>query len=108
MNLPSCAALTNPSTLLLFVYWGQVMIQKHVNIALFVEAQTENIYCFSSRPVDPSIINGDGVKFYVQYYYTRSMQGMFGASVSELYLLIKSLIYIGRAVDLCVRITKKL
>jgi len=35
------------------------------------------------------------------------MQGMFGASVSELYLLIKSLIYIGRAVDLCVRITKK-
>ena len=37
---------------------------------------------------------------------TRSMQGMFGASVSELYLLIKSLIYIGRAVDLCV-ITKK-
>ena len=31
---------------------------------------------------------------------------MFGASVSELYLLIKSLIYIGRAVDLCV-ITKK-
>ena len=37
---------------------------------------------------------------------TRSMQGMFGASVSELYLLIKSLINIGRAVDLCV-ITKK-
>ena len=34
------------------------------------------------------------------------MQGMFEASVSELYLLIKSLIYIGRAVDLCVRITK--
>ena len=34
------------------------------------------------------------------------MQGMFGASVSELYLLIKSLINIGRAVDLCV-ITKK-
>ena len=31
---------------------------------------------------------------------------MFGASVSELYLLIKSLINIGRAVDLCV-ITKK-
>ena len=27
---------------------------------------------------------------------------MFGASVSELYLLIKSLINIGRAVDLCV------
>jgi len=26
---------------------------------------------------------------------------MFGASVSELYLLIKSLINIGRAVDLC-------
>jgi len=26
---------------------------------------------------------------------------MFGVSVSELYLLIKSLIYIGRAVDLC-------
>ena len=34
------------------------------------------------------------------------MQGIFGASVSELYLLIKSLINIGRAVDLCV-ITKK-
>jgi len=34
------------------------------------------------------------------------MQGMFGASVSELYLLIKSLIKIGRAVDPCV-ITKK-
>jgi len=32
---------------------------------------------------------------------------MFGASVSELYMLIKSLIYIGREVDLCVRITKK-
>ena len=32
---------------------------------------------------------------------------MFGASVSELYLLIKSLINIGRAVDLCV-ITKKI
>ena len=31
---------------------------------------------------------------------------MFGASVSELYLLIKSLIKIGRAVDPCV-ITKK-
>ena len=31
---------------------------------------------------------------------------MFGASVSELYLLIKSLINIGRTVDLCV-ITKK-
>ena len=31
---------------------------------------------------------------------------MLGASVSELYLLIKSLINIGRAVDLCV-ITKK-
>ena len=28
------------------------------------------------------------------------MQGMFGASVSALYLLIKSLINIGRAVDL--------
>ena len=27
---------------------------------------------------------------------------MFGASMSELYLLIKSLINIGRAVDLCV------
>jgi len=27
---------------------------------------------------------------------------MFGASVSELYLLIKSMINIGRAVDLCV------
>jgi len=38
--------------------------------------------------------------------YTRSMQGMFGANVSELYLLIKSLFNIGRAVDLCV-ITKK-
>jgi len=37
--------------------------------------------------------------------YTRSMQGMFGASVSELRLLIKSLINIERAVDLCV-ITK--
>ena len=37
---------------------------------------------------------------------TRSMQRMFGASVSELYLLIKSPISIGRAVDLCV-ITKK-
>ena len=34
------------------------------------------------------------------------MQGMFGASVSELYLLIKSPIKIGRAVDPCV-ITKK-
>jgi len=33
--------------------------------------------------------------------YTRSMQGMFGASMSELYLLIKSLMNIGRAVDLC-------
>jgi len=32
---------------------------------------------------------------------------MFGASVSELYLLIKSLINIGRAVDLCV-ITKNI
>jgi len=32
---------------------------------------------------------------------------MFGASVSELYLLIKSLINIGRAIDLCV-ITKKI
>ena len=31
---------------------------------------------------------------------------MFGVSVSELYLLIKSLINIGRTVDLCV-ITKK-
>ena len=40
---------------------------------------------------------------------TRSMRGMFGANVSELYLLIKSLINInfGRAVDLCV-ITKKI
>jgi len=37
---------------------------------------------------------------------TRSMQGMFGASVSELYLLIKSLLQIGRAVDPCV-ITKQ-
>ena len=37
--------------------------------------------------------------------YTRSMQGMFGASVSELYLLIKSLINTERTVDLCV-ITK--
>jgi len=36
---------------------------------------------------------------------TRSMQGMFGASVSELYLLIKLLITIERT-DLCV-ITKK-
>ena len=34
------------------------------------------------------------------------MQGIFGASVSELYLLIKSLINIERIVDLCV-ITKK-
>jgi len=34
------------------------------------------------------------------------MQGMFGASVSELYLLIKLLINIERTVDLCV-ITKK-
>jgi len=33
---------------------------------------------------------------------TRSMQGIFGASMSELYLLINSLINIGRAVDLCV------
>ena len=32
---------------------------------------------------------------------TRSMQGIFGASVSEFYLLIKSLINIGRAVGLC-------
>ena len=31
---------------------------------------------------------------------TRSTQGMFGASMSELYLLITSLINIGRAVDL--------
>ena len=37
---------------------------------------------------------------------TRSMQGMFGASVSELYLLIKSLINIGRAVDLYVSTQK--
>ena len=37
---------------------------------------------------------------------TRSMQGMFGASVSELYLWIKLLINIERTVDLCV-ITKK-
>ena len=36
------------------------------------------------------------------YDNTRSMQGMFGASVSELYLVIKSLINIERAVDLCV------
>ena len=35
------------------------------------------------------------------------MQGLFGASVSKLYLLIKSLINIGRVVDLCV-ITKKI
>jgi len=34
------------------------------------------------------------------------MQGMFGASVSESYLLIKSLINIERTVNLCV-ITKK-
>jgi len=34
------------------------------------------------------------------------MQGMFWASVSELYFLIQLLINIGRAVDLCV-ITKK-
>jgi len=34
------------------------------------------------------------------------MQGMFGASVSELYLLIKLLNNIERTVDLCV-ITKK-
>ena len=40
------------------------------------------------------------------YVDTRSIQGMFGASVSELYLLIKSLINIGRAVYLCV-VTKK-
>ena len=39
---------------------------------------------------------------YMLHSSTRSMQGMFGASVSELYLLIKSLINIGRAVDLCV------
>jgi len=32
---------------------------------------------------------------------------MFGASVNELYLLIKSLINIGRAVDLCVIKKKK-
>ena len=37
---------------------------------------------------------------------TRSMQGMFGASVSELHLLIKLLINMERTVDLCV-ITKK-
>ena len=37
---------------------------------------------------------------------TRSMQGMFGASVSELYLLIKLLINTERTVDLCV-VTKK-
>ena len=43
---------------------------------------------------------------YIYIYNTRSMQGMFGASVSELYLLIKSPIKIGRAVDPCV-ITKK-
>ena len=44
------------------------------------------------------------------YVITRSMQGMFGASVSrELYLLIKSPIIIGhgRAVDLCVITQKK-
>jgi len=34
------------------------------------------------------------------------MQGMFGASVSELYLLIKLLINIEKTVDLCA-ITKK-
>jgi len=34
------------------------------------------------------------------------MQGMFGASVSELHLLIKALINIERTVDLCV-ITKR-
>jgi len=39
-------------------------------------------------------------------FNTRSMQGMLGASVSELYLLIKLLINIERTVDLCV-ITKK-
>jgi len=39
---------------------------------------------------------------------TRSMQGMFEASVSELYLLIKSLINIVRAVDLCVITTKNI
>jgi len=46
---------------------------------------------------------------WVSWYtiYTRNMQGMLGVSVSELYLLIKSLINIGRAVDLCV-ITKKI
>ena len=37
---------------------------------------------------------------------TRSMQGMFGASVSKLYLLIKLLINTERTVDLCV-VTKK-
>ena len=40
----------------------------------------------------------------VTLFITRSMQGMFGASVSELYLLIKLLINIERT-DLCV-ITK--
>ena len=37
---------------------------------------------------------------------TRSMQGMFGASVSELYLLIRLLINTERTVDLCM-ITKE-
>ena len=32
---------------------------------------------------------------------TRSMQGVFGVSVSELYLLMKALINIERTVDLC-------
>ena len=40
------------------------------------------------------------------YTRTRSMQGMFGASASELYLLIKLLINIERTVDVCV-ITKR-
>jgi len=39
------------------------------------------------------------------HYYTRSMQGMFGASVSELYLLIKLLII--ERTDQCVITNKK-
>ena len=52
------------------------------------------------------MLPGQGISELHLLSITRSMQGMFGASVSELYLLINSLINIERAVDICV-ITKK-
>ena len=53
------------------------------------------------------MLPGQGISELHLLSITRSMQGMFGASVSELYLLIKLLINIEDSyVDLCV-ITKK-